>query len=1111
MGQIDITENAAKGDLSRLTGGERTDAFLERILATLERIEKSGKIPSLANAMSDSGDGPFSEYYRQLTGRGSNNTSSSDKPDRSSLRSSSKGFTDSLEEALIEGFLGSNFKDDVAKIFQGFADQLGTSIKDIPSKLGQMLGKQLMDRFKSTPRGQSLSQYGEYFRNRALNSLQTRGQSIIDRASGSAASSGSISNTVSAQTQSAAHAATEGLESVAESASEFVPSISGFVSAIGPAAAGLVALEIGSDAAGEALSGVKDLFGALSKAANRDQIARQKNQEAAQKRLQADVELMVRKPFQILQKAAEEWYDAWDNNLRTISATQGYTKADVQDLMSSFAQRLQQEGLTSYVSSADISNNLEKVLKSGLSGKLAEEFAYQATVLNAAVPTQDFFDYASAYASVAANAVKAGKSQEQAITEANKTLSDFTSGLLYASRELSGGFTTGLQDASSIYEQAVKIAQASKTGNVSDIAGVLLAVRGEVGAVAPDLASSITDTIYKMLTGGNASDIVALRSLAGVNASNTEFLRAVADNPKQIFSTLFENLAAMYGQSSDAYMEKAEGYAELFGLSSEAFQRVDFTGLASAISRMNVDNAALNENMELLLEGQTTTNADQLRMQKINQYMIDEGLSLVLDNEAARMVQEHMWEEQIARQITEATFAVDLQGEALQALTKIVNAVSRVVNLLNPFSWFKKAANIINTSSEGSAQQADIQQLLALGQVGNRDATRQALALVTRNQDLNVVEDLITMMGGTSLYKYAHGVTMSSIRRATPLMSAFDSNAAGEVLSKLNMIASARDYQASLQGISSPTSSYSWGSVSKSMAQLSNNLLSLNRKTEPLESVLTPSGTSATSSSASAAKSAVEAMMKEEYIVNKFVKAGKSYSDWKASASSFGISDIAKAIADAGYNESDIEKYFEDKETEEGTKEKQKVAEEEKFFRDTGVAFWMDKFWTEYQTPMFDKLDLTNAYLDSIGEELIHFRKEYKEWAEDGWSKFFDPASGDVSFNKFYSEFMKYFIEHEYYSTTKGYKYSDVEAIQEAKDAQDRGDTVYALAEMLTKNMVDLKDPTMQTNVLLSQILLVINAIQQNQNSTAGSTLQSTLLDSLSAMSLGLSGYTNLQ
>lgn len=918
---------------------------------------------------------------------------------------------------------------------------------------------------------------------------------------GSAAAGAGAASAAATSSAAMTAASTTAASGMAAAGTEAAEASAAFPPLLVVVAAGVVvfkALKTIVGSVGLAFKSLKIMIDAFKKAGNRNQESREKNVKLANERMQADIETMVRKPFEILQQAAEAWYSTWDNQLKTISATQGYTKSDVQDLMSAFTQRLRSEGLTDYISGADLTNNLSKVLESGLSGKIAEEFAYQATKLNAAVPTQDFFNYASTYASVAANAVRSGMSEAAAIQSANESLSSFTSGLLYASRELSGGFTTGLKDAASVYEQAVKIAQASRTGSITDISSVLLAVRGEVGAVAPDLATSITDTIYNMLTGGNSSDTVALRSLAGVNASNTEFLRAVAKNPQKVFSTLFENLAKMYNDSSDAYMEKAEGYAQLFGLTSEAFQRINFNDLANAISKMNMSNASLNENMNLLVDGQTTTSAEQLKNQQINKYMIEEGLSLVLDNEAGRAIQEHMWQEQIARELQEAMYAVELKGAAAEALEKLKNAVNNILNFLNPFSWLKKIGNVIATSNEAAAQEADVRQLLELGKVGQGNATSM-YQLTTRNANLNIVDDLVTMMGGVSLYGAAKtGTRVWNAIANGPLVLMDNAD---------NLLNAGLSALTNGGGSSSgPRSQYNWGSVGKSVAKAVTSALSSGQYPIELPTVTVKSGQSAASSSAAAVKTSIDKMLADDYLVDQFVKQGKSYDEWAATASKFNISDLNKAIEDAGYSQADIEQYFQDKETEQGVEEAQAIRLHEKLFRDTGISFWTEKFPDEFRDPMFEYMDAANSYLKDIEKNQVDWKNYFKsEWINKGWPAFVSSGSGSNGlFNKFYIEFMRYFVNHYYYSNTSGYDYSDVDAIQRKSKEQERGDTVYALAEMLTKNLLDLKDPTVQTNALLAQILIVVNAIMNQQNEVAGTTGQGQLLESLSAMALGM-------
>lgn len=1073
----------------------------------------------------------------------------------------SKSFLDQFEKSLLDEFLGDDFKKELKSIGQDFADQLGLDLDNLSGSIGKKLGKQAANIFKQTDLGKKVTGYTDQVKQNITNKASDLGQKAVDKfkdpnftqnaaqkvndyfgkykqMSGSGVKSwlnipkmsGNMVKDVFGTAGKAAGSAKNLLTSIFSTGAGSAASTAAGTAASGAAAAGTAAAGLGTALAAAcpyvlaavvafkaiktvlssvttAFKALKTMIDAAKKAGNREQESREKNLKLAKTRMEQDYEVIIKRPFEILEAAAQSIYDTWNNNLSTITATQGYTKSDVQDLMSAFATRLRSEGLSDYISGSDLTNNLAKVLESGMSGSIAEEFAYQATKLNAAVPTQDFFNYASTYASIAANAVRSGASQSEAIELANQSLSSFASGLLYTSRELTGGFTTGLQNASSLYEQATKIAQAAKSDNISDISGVLLATQGYLGAVAPDLASSITDTIYKALTGGNSSDIVALRSLAGVNASNTEFLQAFAKNPQKIFATLFENLAAMYTDSSDAYMEKAEGYASLFGLTSEAFQRIDFAGLADAISKMNMNNASssLSENMELLVEGQTTTTAEQLKAQQINKYMIEEGLAYVIDNEAAQLIQQHMWEEQMNRELMEAQYSVELKGSALEALEMLKKSVSNILNFLNPFSWLKKIGNVIATANEAAAQEADVRQLLELGKVGNGN-TQDLYNLTTRNANLNLTSSLIDMMGGVSAYGIAS--------RGTQIwnnMTNFQNQLDG--LEQLLSWSAAATQNAlfSSQG-SGLSSRYNWGSISKSGAKAATVLLNsgsnptTSNLSTSLATVTTSSGTSAASNSATAVKASLDKMLDDSYLVDQFVKQGKSYEDWAATASKFNITDLSKAIEAAGYSETDIQAHFQDKETEQGVEEQQAIRLHEKLFRDTGIKFWTEDFPNEYRDPLFELLETNNARLKDIYDEQVNWLSYYKtEWINKGWPAYVTTGAGSSGlFNKLYNEFMKYFVKHTYYSNTEGYTYSDVEEIQRKSKEKENGDTVYALAEMLTKNMVDLKDPTMQTNALLGQILIVVNAIMNQQNEVAGTTGQSALLESLSAMALGM-------
>lgn len=1051
--------------------------YLKSIDATLKELLRTGRNTSQSNARNSMHS---RDDFRNPSGRRSGK----------GFQGAKKSFTDGFEDVLIETVLGSDYKDKLKGALNQFADLVGVELEDVPETLGRELGTQAISALKKTKFGSDLFGKLDSLKNNIFGDLSGRFKQGVSGYNAKHGTNFEFGSNIGAEaakkaaTDTAAKTAAEAAASTATSAG--VKAAAGSASTIAATGTEVTALATGASGAGAALAGLgavlppiliafaalaaatilldklfdqfapaiegtKKLFDAMKKSGNRYQESRKKNLELAEERLKADVESMIEAPFKVLEAAAQKAYDVWDSQLRKINGTQGYNKSDLQNLMSAYAERLRSEGLSSVIGSTDITENLSRVLDSGLSGKVAEEFAYLATKLNAAIPTQDFFSYADEYASVAANAIRVGRSEAEAIAYANQQLELFASDVLYASRQISGGFSTGLKDAESLFGDAVKIAQASKTGSASQIAGVLTAVSAVTGAIAPDLASSMTDAIVKATTGGNSSEIVALRSLAGINASNTEFLREVANNPQKVFTTLFRNLAKMQNMSNDAYMEVAEGLSSVFGVSMDAFARIDFNYLADAISNMNVSNASLDENMKHLISGQTTTNAEQLKLAQINKYMIDEGLAYVLDNEVARSIQQHMWDEQIARELMEATYAVELKGSALEFLEGIRSTVENVLNFLNPFSFLKKLGNLAATAAESKAQEADTRQLLELGKVGNGNALALK-QLTTRNANLEVAPNIINMMGGVSLYDMASTGREFFNLVTNPLgtNTSFMNNLTGSIKAGVQkaLTSSSAGF-----GINS---SYSWGTIGKSTyAAISGGSVA---RGSSVGSVVSTAASSASSVSASVKK--LEKMLDPEYI-QKFVESGKSYNDWAASAKSMGISDLKAAIEDAGYTEEAVKGQFQTAQSSYGAEQSLKRMQKEE-------AFW-DKT-QEYEDKMIDLMNLNNSWLEKV------FKKS----------------------DQFYTSWVDYFVNHTAYNSA--YKYSDVERIKSQSKAQESGDLVNALAEALVKNTVDLKDPQVQTNALLSQILIVIQAIMNQNNKVGGLSLP----DSLNALALGL-------
>lgn len=1071
--------------------------YLKSIDQTTKQIlqKASGFSQSSARDQFGQKKGHFGEQYSQNAGSGK------------SGKKSYGSFSDGFEDAFWEGILGKDFKDQMSSVVQGFAKDFGVSVQDLPGELGNQLGKVGMNAFKSTKLGQKITgkldnakqkifesasnafqqgadKYGgKSAAGDALKNLagKFKGQSAAQTASGTSSilgKAGNIINSVFGSSQAGATA----MATMTSSAAAATSGIASMAAAAGPAGiaivAGMVAVELFSEALGPAIEGAKKFGKALKASAKRDQTSEDKRTQLSKERFQADVKTIIEQPFKILEDAAQKVYDAWDANLRTINQTQGYTKSDLQDLMASYAERLRQEGLAKYVSGSDITSNLTKVLESGLSGKVAEEFAYLATKLNAAIPTEDFFQYSSTYASLAANAIKNGKSETEAISYATSELENFASSLLYSSRQLAGGFSTGLKNASSLFEEAVKITTAAKQGDAGQLSSVLTAVSAVTGAIAPDLASSMTDAIVKAATGGNSSQIVALRSLAGINAGNTEFLKALVNNPQQVFSTLFTNLAKMQNMSNDNFMEVAEGLSNVFGVSMDAFARVDFNYLAKAITNMNTSNASLNENISNLKSGQSTTNADILKNQQINQYMIENGLSLVMDNEAARAIQQHMWDEQIAQQLQETTYGVEIQGSALEFLSGIKNTIKNIMNILNPIRWLiTTVSNVAQSTAEGNALKDDVAKVLALGKVGQGNA-QSFYNLTTRGKEHNLTRNLVQLLGGESSYysaqaagraAYALGDFTSAFLSPDAYLSQLATQGISSLMLSRTDSNNPYNYGVGVKSSSSgPSSKYQWGTLGKSQGyglQLKNTAMSVS------------SGSSASSNEQSAEErnkqilqSNFDRMMNT---IESFVEQGKTYDEWAATSRNFGISDYQKALDTLGYSESDLQGYFEAKEGVKGGQEQARKAKKEETFWDKGLEYF-DTFSLNSDSQMKSMIDLTTAGNYLIAKILAK-NTEFKQAFDD------------------------YFVNHILYS--KSYDHAAVTKIQNDEKYKS-SDAIYALADALTA-ATDLTDPTLQTNAILSQILIVVQSIMQ-QNNTSG---RLTLPDAIAAMATGTFNY----
>ena len=914
--------------------------------------------------------------------------------------------------------------------------------------------------------------------------------SLGGSASGGAAAAGSTALTTTAGSTASGLAGSGIAGAAAGTAAKAIPQVAIAWLAIKVVSAKLK--ELGA-AVTPAIEGLKKFKEEAKKTFNRFYESQHEMLKEEQKRIQADVETMAKLPFEIMNDAAQKWYDAWDTNLRTIGQTQGYNKADVQTLFNSFAERLRSEGLSSVIGASDIATNLASVLSAGLSGKVAEEFAYKATVLNSQIPTQDFFGYASTYGQLVGNAMARGLNESSAIAEANGYLEQFASNLIYAGRNISDGIATGLKDGSQLFADSVNIALASRTGNPNQISAVVTAVAAELSAIAPDLTSEVLQKILGAATGGNSSELVALRSLAGIDAGNTSFIQAMAQNPQQVFAAMFSGLSRMQKMSSDNYMEVAEGLSQTFGISAEALQRIDFAQLSQAISAMQVNQSALSENLGLLQSGQTTPSKEMMRYQQINQMIFDEGLSYVLDNEAAREFQRHMWDQELANEIMEREYSVDLAGSAKEAVQGIFETVHNILKFLNPFSWLGDLANLIATGAEYDAQKADLRAIIEAGKVGQGNANSFRNLTNYNGSSLNSVPSLMEMMGLFSKYSAVHtGLNLFNSLTDVGGSLQLGSQALGSLGAALQNSLTVKQ--------SDVSSKYAWGFVGKSVAKaIANSPMSAGSSYK-----------SVTSSSDAVRQKEADQMNQILSSMDEAVQANKSYDQWKDEVTKqYKITDFSQALSSVGLSESQVQGQFEAKEAQKVSQHNYERELVEDEFWEKAINYF-DNSFPQFAASQLEKMDIQIDWQNKIYDEIVLFHTDTnewwklwidttwkKEWVETTWKKDWISTQWVNSFLNYWTDI---FVKFDTYSKSTHNAYKAIDDVKDKDKKKESGDAVLALAKALTDNTAELRDPTIQTNALLAQILIVAEAILQAENTSGGASLQT----SLSALGLGL-------
>lgn len=834
------------------------------------------------------------------------------------------------------------------------------------------------------------------------------------------------------------------------------------------------------DSVGEFVGSIGNVVDSLETASKQYKTTSKENLDAQEKRFQQDIETYIKYPFEILEESAEEVRSTWSEVISTINQTQNYTKSDLQDLMSAYSARLQEEGLSSSIGTTDITSKLQSILDAGLSGDVAEEFAYISTVLENAVPTENWDSYAQSYASMVSTFVSQGYSTSAALSAANTQLTTFASNILNA-KDVSDGLTTSLTNVSDMFDSIVQITQTAGGSDTSSLSSALSITQAIAGQISSSVGNDLVSQIVQAAVGGNSDELVALRSMAGTGAANTSFLKALYANPNSVLATMFENLSAMIDKSKDNYMEVAYSLADTFGISADALVRIDWDKLVSELRSNSSSTSNINNAVSLLASGESTTNAESQKLAQINEYLLDQGLSYIIDNDAAWQVQQHLWEQEIAEQLTESTFAVSIQESQWELITSFKNLLTDILRAIPGVGLFLGAVDTIDAINDLSNYTSDIAEMIDAGKVGSGNASQY--------------HDLTTYDVGSLIKEYDSKSTVDLFK---------------------NNYNSASGSWAS--NTSSSSGKYSWSDTGKSaLTQLanynSNSSSSTDTGSTNVSEVIQSNTTEAFNSWLSSMESAA--------------KGGTSYSDWYASAKDYGFSDAASAADYYGYSTTDLEDQYRSYQVDSAVEyENSRVLAEDAFWLAATTWYneiyptdrdaWLVKYdetWTAWN----EKFDLavlnwTTLYTETMTAFQEHLDEKYSDWMDNYLEQedithtkqqYLNKSFSDNFVNDFLYEWKDYYIgEHTHYVEGTGYERS-LGTIN--KEKTDTGEAVLALANQLMENYEDLADPQVQTNLLLAKIVELLQAIFNNQNAGSGLTLPT----ALSALGLNITNSSS--
>ena len=503
------------------------------------------------------------------------------------------------------------------------------------------------------------------------------------------------------------HAAKQATSVVGGIASEVIGEKAG--AAIGTAIGGPVGTVIGEVVGGIVAEKVGAVFAAigdhLDYLVNQGKKSRDEILRAGFDKIEKDVKAMATYSIEIYESASQNIYSAWDKNLSSINATQGYTKQALNTLQDAVAQRLVSEGYGNTIDASKYLDQLSSTLNAHLGGELAEAFAAQNLILQKAVPEVDLSSMAAQFAAIYTNANAEGGNGEEEMIEAMNQVA----GAAKALEQVTGGNNQFLTQTGSILTKATELVNRAD-GNASQISGLatqMMAAEAPLTALAPQL-SGFTTELVDILTNNNDATAVSLRAIMNdidskIGVSSTAFMESFMNDTQGTLSTAFQAIQQFIdnNQNEASRQEFLQAMESVFGISGSKLAQVNFGDVAKQIAQANTatNMSALTKAENLVKEGETTTLEEQLVANTANQLLATNAISSTIDNKLMRKLEANELELEKTVYELQATQSVNLAEESLGFFTNIFDVIRSIID---PFGLF----DMVNTSIDSWASAA---------------------------------------------------------------------------------------------------------------------------------------------------------------------------------------------------------------------------------------------------------------------------------------------------------------------------------------------------------------------------------------------------------------------